>query len=103
MQAIVDKVLRRRKETGAENAVRFCKVVGNKAKEGRFIQLSPHDWPWMYNDAWRERVLHILEENETPVRDARFTPPDDLDGWLFDARSTVKRLRVQTLTLNDTL
>ena len=93
----------KRKETGAENAVRFVKVISKKAQEGRFIQAHPHDWPWMYNEAWRERVLQILAESGTPVTDARFTPPDDLDGWLFDARSTVKRLRVTTLSLDETL
>lgn len=103
MRAYIRKLLGRPVETGAENAVAFVKAVHRKAQETRFVIMDPHDWPWMYNDAWRGRVLELLVEQGSPVSEARFTPPDDLAGWLFDARSTVVRLRVQTLSLDESL
>lgn len=95
-------------ETGEENAQRFVAAVVNRAHRERIIQMYPDGktwdircgWFWMVNEAWRARVLELLK-NE-PVQDARFSAPDDYDGWTFSAYSTVPVPYVAQLKLTDT-
>lgn len=99
-------------ETGEANARRFVSVVSRLAKDQRLIEMFPHEgwrgskherygWEWMPNPLWRQRVLELLQD--APVKDARFHAPDSLDGWTFDAVSTVPVPRVATLSLEEAL
>ncbi len=98
-------------ETGEANAQRFVEAVTRLAREERVLIFYPYSslmfggtnertgWIWMLNPLWQERVLELLKM--APVRDARFSPPDSLDGWTFTAYSTVPVPRIAKLGLDD--
>lgn len=95
-------------ETGEQNAQRFAKMVVKVAHEDRVIICDAgrgynerYGWLWMMNAAWRERVMELLQG--APIKDARFCPPDDMEGWTFSAYSTVPVPRIAQLTLEDIL
>jgi len=103
------------RETGEENAHRFVRVVQDVATAHKVIVLyadpgqtaytDPEKvgWTWMKNRVWRQRVLDLLVEKEIHVTEAKFLPPDELDGWVFLATSVSTRHRVEDLTLDKTL